>query len=37
MDDYKENEEWGAEIISPLMSAAKVMWLKKLDQEKGKG
>jgi len=34
MNDYREEEEMGAEIIAPLMSTAKVMWIKKLDSKK---
>ena len=33
-EEYKEGESLGEEIISPLMSTAKVMWTKKLDNEK---
>lgn len=34
MDDYKENEELGSEVIAPPMLTAKIMWLKNLDDEK---
>ena len=34
MSEYREDEEMGPEIIAPLMSTAKVMWLKKLEGEK---
>jgi len=34
MEEYEKDEELGKEIIPPLRSTAKVMWLKKLDADK---